>query len=509
MIEALQERAASEPGRVFCRFEGESLTYGDFVRRVGRCAAGLSAHGVRPGDRVAVMLRNHLDHVVTVYALAWGGAVHVPVSTHLKRAGLATQLADVRAAAIVAEAEFATEITAALQECGQAPRLFWHGLADSPDAHLGGGVPLAAALDSPAPPGPPVPHDLDREVMISYTSGTTGPPKGAVLNERFLQLGAASAAELAEVGRDDVLFLWEPFYHIAGWTTLYMAVNCGARVAMVERFSASRCWDQIRAAGATKLHYLGGVLNILLAQPPRADDRDNPVTIVWGAAAPRDRWREFEHRFGVQLREGYGLSEAANFALLNTDGPPGSIGRPIPQFDAWIADPSGRGPAAPDQVGEIILRPKQPGLTMVRFFGDEERTSQTLLHGIVRTGDLGYVDGDGYFYFAGRATDSLRRRGENVSAWEIERVANECPGVVDSAAIAVPSPVGEDDIKLVVHTSDPAAPAAADVYEWCKERLAYYQVPRYVEIVPGLPYGPTQRVQKKRLSRSVDGVFDA
>lgn len=495
MIEALRKRAADDSDRVFCRFQGSTLTFGAFLHRVERCAAGLAEHGIHRTDRVAVMLRNHLDHIVTVYALAWVGAVHVPVNIHLKRAGLALQLTDVRAAALIAEADFAEEITAALD--------------GSPVRTLLRGGDLAAILESTAPVPRPEPSDPDREAMISYTSGTTGAPKGAVLTERFLELGAASAATLAEVRRDDTLFLWEPFYHLAGWMTVHMAVDSGAHVAMVERFSASKCWDQIRRYGATKLHYLGGVLNLLLAQPPRDDDADNPVSIVWGAAAPRDRWQEFERRFGVSLREGYGLSEAANFALLNLDGPPGSIGRPIPEFDAWIVDPNGRGPAAPEQVGEIILRPKKPGLTMVGFFGNEAKTRETLLDGIVRTGDLGYVDKDGYFYFAGRATDSLRRRGENVSAWEIERIVNECPGVADSAVIAVPSPLGEDDIKLVVRTAEHSTLTAPEVHRWCEARLAYYQVPRYIELVHELPYGPTQRVQKKHLSREVHGIFDA
>jgi crotonobetaine/carnitine-CoA ligase len=507
IIDALKARAEQDPARTFCEFEGITVSFGELRARVQQCAAGLRERGIGRHDRVAVMLRNHIEHIVVVYGLAWLGAVHVPVSIHLKCAGLALQLDDVRPVAVIAEADFQQELLAARDEIDADVKLLWR--RDHAARTRKCQDSLSAVLQSTAPPFDAIPRTLDCEVMISYTSGTTGAPKGAVLNERFLQLGARSAATLAEVNRTDTLFLWEPFYHIAGWVSIYMAINHGARIALVEQFSASRCWEQIRASGATKLHYLGGVLNILLAQPAQPDDHDNPFYMAGGADAPHGRWHEFEERFGVQLREGYGLSEAANFALLNLDGPPGAVGKPIPEFDAWVAAPDGRGPALPQQVGELILRPKQPGLTMVRFHGNEEKTAETLLCGIVRTGDLAYVDQQGHFYFAGRATDSLRRRGENVSAWEVERVVNQCPGVIESAVIPVPAEVGEDDIKLVVRAEDPQSIRPEIIHDWCKKRLAYYQVPRYIEIALDLPHGPTQRVQKRLLSRSVAGIFDA
>lgn len=510
LVARLLERAAADADRTFLAFGGERYSFARFVELVADTAALLARLGMGGGDRVALMLANDPGHAVLGYAVAWLGAVHVPVSVHLKSAGLELQLEDVRARVLIADVAFAPEVVAAAAATGT--QVVWRREAtagDAPDRWLrledvAGRVLVSAGMT------PPAAHvaSAEREALVSYTSGTTGRPKGAVLSERYLQLGARNAARLASAGRDDVMFLWEPFYHLAGWATLHLAVDHGAQVAMVPRFSASRCWDQVREAGATKLHYLGGVLNLLLAQPARADDHDNPVTVAWGAAAPADRWREFERRFGVELREGYGLSEAGNFVTLNIGGPVGSIGRPVEEFDAWIAGATPTERAAPGQVGEIVVRPLENGITMSRYFGDEERTAAVLTDGLVRTGDLGRIDEEGWFFFAGRVKDAVRRRGENVSAWEVERIVNEHPSVADSALVGVPSEMGEDDLKLFVRRREGTAMDLDELFRWCVERLAYYQVPRFFEVVDEFPYGPTQRVRKELLPRSVEGLED-
>lgn len=511
LVARLLERAQSDPERTFLTFGEEEFSFSDFIELVAESAGVLARLGVSPGDRVALMLANDPGHAVLGYAIAWLGAVHVPVSVHLKAAGLEVQLDDVKARVLIADGSFAQEVRDVARTTGT--QVVWRFPAAATGSRTDRWLRLEDAAGRPlAADGvahqEPFPADPDREALVSYTSGTTGRPKGAVLSEQYLYLGARNAARLSSATRDDVMFLWEPFYHLAGWATLHLAVDHGAQVAMVPRFSASRCWDQIRAAGATKLHYLGGVLNLLLAQPQRDNDNDNPVTVAWGAAAPADRWTEFEERFGVELREGYGLSEAGNFVTLNIGGPIGSIGRPVEEFDAWIAGSTPTERAAPGQVGEIVVRPLKSGVTMSRYFGDEERTAAVLTGDLVRTGDLGRVDHDGWFYFAGRAKDAVRRRGENVSAWEVERIVNEHPAVADTALIGVPSEMGEDDIKLFVRRREQAEVDLEELHAWCMERLAYFQVPRFFEVVDELPYGPTQRVRKDLLSRSVDGLQD-
>ncbi|HVQ69832.1 MAG TPA: AMP-binding protein, partial [Bradyrhizobium sp.] len=332
----IDHQASSRADKTFLKFNGETLTFGALREQVTCIAAALRTQGVTAGDRIMLLMENHPDHVVIYLALAWIGAVSIELSTHLKRSGIALQLEDSLPAAIIVDPDFAADAAAIL--------------AQPEFSHIrlmirGTGIPIASAARPIEPPNGKVDafaSTLDRIQAISYTSGTTGRPKGVVMTERYFQIGAKNAAILADVRPDDVMFLWEPFYHMAAWMTVIIALQSGVSIALVDRFSASRCWDQIRASKATLFHYLGGAMNILLKQPPQAGDRDNPIRVAWGAAAPAGSWREFETRFGVVVREGYGISEAQNFTHLNLEGRLGSIGKPTQEFESWLVGEDGR-----------------------------------------------------------------------------------------------------------------------------------------------------------------------
>lgn len=507
IAQLIRERSAVDGDRTFLLFEDESITFAQLETCVDEWVETLRGLGVGFGSMVALMLENHPQHVYLYCAIAKLGAVHLPVSIHLKHGGLELQLADARPEFVVAERAFEPELTRALSDADLRPRLLWRHR--TPESVSWTPDPRPADISS-EPRWSPPDDELDRVATLSYTSGTTGNPKGALLTERYLQHGVGSVRSLARVERDDVMFLWEPFYHLAAWNTVLTVLEVGCAMALVERFSASRCWDQIRRFRATKLHYLGAVMGLLLKQPVRDDDADNPVTIAWGAAAPTLRWAEFERRFGVEIREGYGMTEANAFTMLNLDGPVGSVGKPIPSFRAWIERPAGdRAPAG--ETGEIVLEPIEPNITMVGYYNNDEATHRLIRDGRLHTGDLGYQDENGYFFFVGRATDSVRRRGENVSAWEVERVVRDHPAVVECAMIGVPSDLGEEDIKLFVQVAPGDHLAAEDILAWCRDRLAYYQVPRYVEFVSTFPYGGTHRIMKRQLSPALSGpgIFDA
>lgn len=505
MIDALCERRVIDPGRMFCQFGERQMTYEEFGQRVEACAAGLESAGVGPGHRVVVMLDHHPDHIVLVYALAWVGAVHVPASTHLKATGLATQIESAQPELIVSEVDYKNKLTDACSRLALRPELLFRGNAIRPN---GRGRTLEAVLNSSKAGPNRDAAGSDRIGMIAYTSGTTGPPKGAQLTEHRLQFGAANTVTLAKISSTDRLFHWEPFYHLGGWLPVYAAMNTGASVMMVPRFSASRCWTEVRELDATRLHYLGGVIKLLLNQDPRPSDGDNPVDVAWGAGAPRDGWEEFEQRFNLKLREGYGITEGQSFVTMNLDDRPGSIGRPISDIDVWVESETG-GKAAPRDVGELILRPRRQGITMSGYYNDDAATAEVMVGDTIRTGDLAYADEDGYLYFAGRSSDSLRRRGENISAWEVESVVDQHPDVVMSAVLGVPSPLGEEDMKLLVERREGVPLSEHDLLKWCRERLAYYQTPRYIEFVEKFPLGPSQRIRKTVLSRKTSGIFDA
>lgn len=498
--ELIDAEAERRPDQVFLTFEGTTTTFAELRRQVHGAAAALHQAGFGSGQRVMVMMGNHPRHAIAYFALAALGCVIVEASVHFKRSGIELQLEDADPHHLIVDPAHVDDIAAALQSLGRDKPVTTLVPCDHPKTRF-------IALDGDLPSVDLPPPSLDRVQAISYTSGTTGRPKGVMLTERFFQVGSKNAAVLADVGPSDVLFLWEPFYHVAAWMSFIAALQHGVPVVLVERFSASQCWRQIRDSGATLFHYLGGAMNILLKQPPAPDDADNPVRIAWGAAAPARSWREFEKRFGVTIREGYGISEAQNFTHLNLDGRVGSIGKPVEEFTCWIAGDDGR-PAPPGFVGEIVAKPKVPGITMVGYFRDPARTSEVLRDGCVYTGDLGYTDEDGYFYYSGRKKDSLRRRGENVSAWEVERVINAHPAVEESAVVGVTSEMGEQEIRVFVQLAPRRSLEPLDLIKWCERDLAYYQIPRFVDFVSEFPRGPTQRIRKSELKVALAASWD-
>jgi crotonobetaine/carnitine-CoA ligase len=445
-------------------------------------------------------------------ALVRLGATQVPVNVHLRGLGLEYVLAHSEARAVVADECFASELVGLLPKTS-IELVAWRGAprpAPTPAPRPVGparSVALADVAAAGASAGPRGAPDAERVVAISYTSGTTGPPKGVMLGEKPYLMAGHIAGQLADVGPGDVMLTWEPLYHIGGSQVIVTCLQHGVPMALLERFSASSFWDDARRYRASRMHYLGGVLGLLLKQAPRPDDRDHPVRIAWGGGAPAHLWERFERRFGVRIREAYGMTEAASFTTVNLDGRVGSIGQPVAHFEVKLIDEDGRA-AAPHETGQIVVREREPGLLMKGYFKDPERTGEALRDGWLHTGDFGATDTDGFFYFAGRRRDRLRRRGENVSAWEIEQVLAMHSDVEACAAIGVPSDVGDEDIKVFVKPVAGKRLDPVDLIRWCERHLAYFQIPRYVELVDAFPLTPTERIRKDQLSPSVAGCFD-
>ncbi|MHB1216934.1 MAG: AMP-binding protein [Alphaproteobacteria bacterium] len=500
----LEEAARSQPDRVYLIFEDVPVTVAEMNRRVNRLANGMAELGLKRGDRVAVMLPNHPDHFYAFLACIKLGVIQVPVNAHLRGASLEYLIEHAEPRALIADTIYAEQLLPALARTNCEIVIWRNGTAQVPKAKvLAFDDVMRSGHDGP-PPGDPKAGDT---ISLSYTSGTTGPPKGVQVTDKMFRASAWAASIVADLKSKDVCFLWEPLFHIGGSQMIVAAIEHDVTIALVERFSATRFWDQVNHYKATQVHYLGGILSILLKQPPRPDDGKSTARVAWGGGAPPNVWQAFVERFKVEVRENYGMSECSSITLANTDGTFGRVGKPLPYFEVRIADEEGK-PLGPDQMGEIVVREKSPGYIMKGYFRNPEATGRALRDGWMYTGDLGSYDEKGYFRFLGRKKDAIRRRGENVSAWEVERVLGEHPSVAECAIVGVDAEMGEQEIKAFVRPMDGAKPDPLELIKWCEKRLAYFQVPRYVAFVDSFAKTATDRIQKEKLSKKSDDSWD-
>jgi crotonobetaine/carnitine-CoA ligase len=375
------------------------------------------------------------------------------------------------------------------------------------------GVPPGVAVCSldealAGDPDPSPPRVLGSDVScILYTSGTTGPAKGVVLPHSANLALARANVELMEYTADDVLYTAFPLFHVnAKFTSVTSALLTGARLILDDRFSASRFWGRMREHGVTSFNYMGSLLTILAKQPPGPGDRDHVVSRAYGGACPPALWEPFEARFGVRLHEHYGMTEIG-IATQNTRTVrrPGSCGRAAPDFEVRVAgEDDVEVPVG--ELGEIQVRPARPGVMLREYWGRPDATIEAFRNLWFHTGDRARMDEDGFFFYADRLKDSIRRRGENVSSYDVEGVVTAFDGVVEAAAYGVPSELGEDDVMVAVVWAAGVAPDVPALVAHCEAHLADFAVPRYLRSCAELPKTASQRVQKFRLRE--EGVTD-
>ena len=475
LAQLLAARAAELPGRDLLRMPGRTLTFAEFDREVNRLANGLLGAGVKRGEMVGVMLPNCPEFALLWLALLRIGAVEAPINTAFRGPGLAHLLDLCGCRLLVVDEAFLpglAEVRTGLRRLERVVTL----------------EELEELRGAPSDPGLRV--DDNDLAQIFFTSGTTGPSKACLFDHRY----AVRQAELFLTGEgirpDDVLYNPFPLFHIdASVLTLGSAIVGGCTAALGERFSASRFWDEVRAVGATVFDFMGATLTMLWKQPSRPDDADNPVRLGWGVPMP-DFAADFEERFRVRLVEGYGMTDCGVPAYQPIDAPrrPGSCGRVVPPYQVEIA---------PD--GEILVRSQEPGLVTLGYHGMPEATAEAFRGGWFHTGDFGRLDEDGWLYFRGRKKDAIRRRGENISAFEIEKVVESHPAVLQAAAFGVPSELMEEEVKLCVVLRPGLTVTEPDLALWCSGLMARHMVPRYIELLPSLPLTPTEKVEKFRL----------
>lgn len=489
---------AARPAQSTLTIEDETTTPAELDRAAGRVASALLASGLQPGDRVAVLGQASVGFLQIWFGIARAGLVEVPINPAAGPYLLRYYLEQSGARAVFTDAAYADAVRAAAADLPQLRRII---VIDGEGAD---GDETLAAYTS---------HRLDElsavdptgTAVILYTSGTTGAPKGALLSHRANVNLARYNVKLMDYTGADKLYAVFPLYHSnARFCSVMSAMEAGADLLLHRRFTASGFWDITREHGITAFNYQGAMMSILFKQPERENDRDNPVRVGFGAPCPVEIFEPFEERFGVALTEIYGSTEVS----LVCDMPPaarriGTCGTETELYQMRIVDEEDNEVPA-GTPGEIVARPKNPGWMFDGYHANAPATADAWRNLWFHTGDRGQVDADGYLTFLDRMKDTIRRRGENISSWEIERIVAEHPGVAQVGAYGVKSELSEEDVMIAVVLAPGAEVRPEEIIEHCESGLTRFAIPRYIRVMDALPLTPSQRIEKYKLR--ADGV---
>jgi crotonobetaine/carnitine-CoA ligase len=500
----LRERAERMGDAPYYRYEdGEWIGFAETNLRADRVANGLRALGVEHGDSISVMLPNCEQFLPIWFGILKAGGVMSPINTAYKGEFLAWPINLVESRLLVIADRYLDRLSAIKGQLARLERVVVVDTADAPVERSDHFMPFAELEDAPDAE-PDVTWSWTDDARIMFTSGTTGRSKGVIKQHAADYYSARGAIEAVGIEGDDTLFSCLPLFHSnAQVISAYPALIAGCRVAFAERFSGSRFWSQVIAAEATSFTSIGAMIYFLWNQPPSEHDRGHRVRRVLAAPAPKDIYEQFEARFGISFVEGYGLTETGVVTYMPPDRPPrlGSCGTAAPGYEVTIVEPDTDLPLPPDTPGEIVVDMKVPNIVMRAYYGMPEKTAEDFRNLKLHTGDLGRMDADGYVYFMDRVKDYIRRRGENVSSMEVEKIASDHPAVAEAACVGIKAGEGassEDEI-LVVAVPEGEAPDADGYLRWMAERMPYFMVPLYLRFVDELPKTPTQRVQKVAL----------
>ncbi len=502
----LQQQAGAWPERPFFTIEGQTYTFHAVHERVRRIAAGLATLGVAENTRVGLIMPNCAAFIFVAYAAAWLGAAAVAINPAFRGHQLDSVLGDSQCTVLAVH----EEALAALDSISPAvlARIGTLLVAGAAPAQRPGALTLQAletrAADLPAPP----PQGDYRSVQtISFTSGSTGPSKGVLITNNQAFDSACTYIHATGMTADDLLYTPFAFFH--GMSTrlgLVPALITGAHVVVATRFSASHFWQEVTESRATIAQTLPTSTALLKALPPGPFDRAHRVTRMYNSRCDPD----FETRFGVRLVEAYGMTELG--LSIYTPYPErraGAAGRVHPGWEMAIVDDADR-PVPVGEQGELVFRPKEPFLLMAGYVGRPQATVDATRNLWFHSGDIARQDEDGYVYFLDRGKERIRRRGENISSFDVESFVASHPRVAECAAVPHPAQHGEDDIRIVVVAADGAVLDPADLFEWLTGVMPRFMLPRYIEVAERLPRTPTNKIEKFQLIAAglADGHWD-
>lgn len=505
LVHAVRAQARARGAAEFLTFpDGAALTFGGLDSGSDRVASALGGLGVRPGDRVLALARNSAAFVLALVGTLKRGAIFTPINTELRGAFLEHQLRNADPAVVMVDADLRPAFDAVDASGLGATHTVTIGDAAAPALPGTAAARFADLAGAPIDPGllaAPRPQDI---AAIMYTSGTTGPSKGALMPHAHCYLFGAGLARAFGLGADDRFYICMPLFHANA--LLMQLVGCllaGTPAFVARRFSASTWLDEVRAANATVTNALGVMPEFIFRQPPTARDREHrlrrlmaiPIAPEWGAA--------FEARFGVRFLQGFGMTECNIVAYGDPADPclPGCAGPVLSDwFEVAVVDPETDERLPADAVGEIAVRPRLASGFFAGYFRMPERTVEAWRNLWFHTGDAGRLDARGRLWFVDRIKDCIRRRGENISSYEVEQVLNAHPSVAESAVVGVrvAGAGGEEEVKAcVVPRGDAPDPVA--LLDWCVPRMPRFAVPRFIEFLPALDKTATGKIRKPEL----------
>ncbi|SFI03208.1 ATP-dependent acyl-CoA ligase [Bradyrhizobium sp. cf659] len=493
ILSTILTRQAERYGDRVLLVAGETRwTFAQTAAIAAASAQALADAGIKPGDRVALMCSNRPEFLQVYLGCAWLGAIAVPINTALRGFQLSHIFRNSRPALLVVEAQFVVAIESVEAGVELPPRTWIIGAAaDAIDARLAAS-PLPA-LGAAAPAGAVRPGDT---VAILYTSGTTGPAKGVCCPQAQLFWWGIYSARALGVREGDVLFTTLPLFHTNALNAFYQALLNGCTYVLEPKFSASGFWAAAQRHNATVGYLLGAMASMLLAQPKNANDSAHRLRVALGGGVPPQIHGPFIERFGVPLVDGYGSTET-NFVFAGTipSDRPGTMGYLADGIEARVVDEDDS-PLPDGQAGELLLRAREPFAFATGYFGMPEKTVEAWRNLWFHSGDRVVRDPDGHYRFIDRMKDSIRRRGENVSSWEVEQTIQSHPAVAACAIYPLPSELGEDEVAAAILLEPGQSLEPVDIIRHCEGQIAYFAIPRYVRILSQMPLTENGKIKK-------------
>ncbi|MCW2993749.1 MAG: AMP-binding protein [Conexibacter sp.] len=496
----LDEQAALYPEQTLLVFEDRSgavswLSYAEVRERVLRCAAGLARGGVGQGDFVLVHLRNCPELLVTWFALARLGAVLVPSNVANTAPEIEHILAVSGARLAITEPDLLAPVE---QAAGEGVEIV---IARGDAGARRSFEELLEGDDAP----PEVQVSSNDVCELIFTSGTTRKPKAVMITHAMCLRAGLDAVHCLWLQPGERCLTALPLFHVnAQAMSLFGALTVGGTLVLIEEFSASRFWGQVRSHAATQTAVVAMQLRTLIAQPPSPNERDHQLRRLFFAINVTDQEKDtFEARYGVTLINGYGLSEAMTLLTVSPIAGPRkwpSIGLPSPGRRLELVDAEGL-PVATGEVGEITVLGDPGRDILLGYYGDEAATAAALRNGRLHTGDNAYADEDGYLYFFDRKKDMIKRAGENVSAIEVEATLIDHPGIAEAAVVGVPDDIRDEAVAAVVVASSSGGLSADEVMEYCRGHLSKFKVPTVVRFVDELPKTSIGKIRKDELRK--------